>query len=147
MYNMYQSREQAVQLLFKKIFQYVALIENGHIEVKKVLKTGKIGIKSYFNFASIENTNEISLLDFPLIWFIYLIFSYSNTSFLKRFVHFCFQIFVSLQSKRNFVYRTHFSSEPILVYRAQYIERTIVPSPYSYTLVLSPYSYIERTIV
>ena len=59
---MYQSREQAVhcvQLLFKKIFQYVALIENEHIEVKKVLKTGKIGIKSYFNFASIENTNEI----------------------------------------------------------------------------------------
>ena len=67
MYNLYQSREQAVQLLFKKIFQYVALIENGHIEVKKVLKTGKIGIKSYFNFASIENTNEISLFDFPLI--------------------------------------------------------------------------------
>ena len=67
---MYQSREQAVhcvQLLFKKIFQYVALIENEHIEVKKVLKTGKIGIKSYFNFASIENTNKISLLDFPLI--------------------------------------------------------------------------------
>ena len=59
MYNMYQSREQAVQLLFKKIFQYVALIENEHIEVKKGLKTGKIGIKSYFNFASIENTNEI----------------------------------------------------------------------------------------